>query len=125
MTAPLRYGDDIRSKSRPRSRRWSKYLPSYSFRLYVTGETTLSREAEANLRALCKNRLMDDYEIEIVDILESPALAEEEHIIATPTVMRLAPLPSLRVIGDLSDEEGAARAFGLPDRRFTMSGESE
>ena len=100
-------------------------MSSYSFRLYVTGETTLSREAEANLRALCKNRLVDDYEIEIVDILESPALAEEEHIVATPTVIRLAPSPPLRVIGDLSDEEGAASAFGLPDRRFTMSGESE
>ena len=111
--------------SRPRSRRWSKGLPSYSFRLYVTGETTLSREAEANLRALCKNRLVDDYEIEIVDILESPALAEEEHIIATPTIMRLAPSPRLRVIGNLSDEEQAARAFGLPGRRITLSGEAE
>ncbi len=100
--------------SRPRSLVGARGLPNYSFRLYVTGETTLSREAEANLRALCKNRLVDDYEIEIVDILENPALAEEEQIIATPTIMRLAPSPRLRVIGDLSDEERAARAFGLP-----------
>ena len=89
-------------------------MSSYSFRLYVTGETTLSREAESNLRALCKNRL-DDYEIEIVDILERPDVAEKEHIIATPTVMRLAPTPRLRVIGDLSDQERAALAFGLPE----------
>ena len=99
-------------------------MSSYSFRLYVTGETTLSREAESNLRALCKNRL-DDYEIEIVDILESPDAAEKEHIIATPTVMRLAPLPRLRVIGDLSDQERAAEAFGLPEPAIPMRGEAE
>ncbi len=89
-------------------------MTSYSFRLYVTGETVLSREAESNLRALCKNHLVDDYEIEIIDILERPDVAEEEHIIATPTVMRISPPPFLRVIGDLSDQERAARAFGLP-----------
>ncbi len=97
-------------------------MSSYSFRMYVTGETTLSREAEANLRALCKNRLVDDYEIEIVDILERSALAEEEQIIATPTIMRLAPLPRLRVIGDLSDHERAARAFGLPGPAISDEG---
>lgn len=89
-------------------------LTSYSFRLYVTGETVLSREAESNLRALCKNHLVDDYEIEIIDILERPDVAEEEHIIATPTVMRLSPPPFLRVIGDLSDQERAAYVLGLP-----------
>ncbi len=89
-------------------------MHSYSFRLYVTGETTLSREAEANLRALCENRLEDHYEIEIIDILENPDVADEEHIIATPTVMRIAPPPFLRVIGDLSDQERAAYVLGLP-----------
>ena len=90
-------------------------MTSYSFRLYVTGETTLSREAEANLRALCKSRLASHYEIEVVDILERPDVAEDEYIIATPTIVRLAPPPRLRVIGDLSDPERAAHAFGLPD----------
>ena len=98
-------------------------MSSYSFRLYVTGETTLSREAESNLHALCKNRL-DDYEIEIVDILERPDVAEKEHIIATPTVMRLAPSPHLRVIGDLSDQERAALAFGLPEPGASRRGDS-
>ena len=90
-------------------------MTAYSFRLYVTGETTLSREAEANLRALCKNRLVSNYEIEVVDVVERPDVAEEDQIIATPTVVRLAPPPSLRVIGDLSDQERAALAFGLAD----------
>ena len=86
----------------------------YSFRLYVTGETTLSQKAEANLRALCKDRLEGHFEIEIVDVLHKPELAEEEQIIATPTVVRLAPAPRLRVIGDLADRKRAADAFGFP-----------
>jgi circadian clock protein KaiB len=99
-------------------------VTNYSFRLYVTGDTTLSQEAEANLRALCKRRLVGSYEIDVVDILESPDAAEDEYIIATPTVLRLAPPPRLRVIGDLSDQERAAHAFGLPDADDSHQGET-
>jgi circadian clock protein KaiB len=98
-------------------------VTSYSFRLYVTGETPLSLDAESNLRALCKNRLLNGFEIEIVDILQRPDVAEEEQIIATPTVVRLAPKPRLRVIGDLSDQEKAARVFGLPSAGAPRQGE--
>jgi circadian clock protein KaiB len=98
-------------------------VTSYLFRLYVTGETTLSRDAEANLRALCKDRLVKLYEIEIVDILQRPDVAEEEQIIATPTVVRLDPPPRLRVIGDLSDQEQAAHAFGLPSAGAPRQGQ--
>jgi circadian clock protein KaiB len=99
-------------------------VADYSFRLYVTGDTTLSREAETNLRALCKGRLDGRYEIEIVDVLERPDVAEEEQIIATPTVVRLAPPPRLRVIGDLSDRERATDAFGLPDAHDSREGDT-
>ena len=99
-------------------------VADYSFKLYVTGDTTLSQEAETNLRALCNDRLDGRYEIEIVDVLERPDVAEEELIIATPTVVRLAPPPRLRVIGDLSDREQAADAFGLPDVHDSREGET-
>jgi circadian clock protein KaiB len=99
-------------------------VADYSFRLYVTGDTTLSQEAETNLRALCKDRLDGRHEIEIVDVLERPDVAEEELVIATPTVVRLAPPPRLRVIGDLSDRELAADAFGLPRPDDSRQGEA-
>jgi circadian clock protein KaiB len=97
---------------------------SYSFRLYVTGRTLLSQEAETNLRALCRRRLAGHFEIEIVDVLERPDVAEEEQIMATPTIVRLAPSPRVRVIGDLSDQERAAHAFGLPDLSDSQQGET-
>ena len=89
---------------------------AYSFRLYVAGQTERSQAAEANLRALCESRLPGGYELEVIDATEQPGLAEEQRILATPTVVRLAPLPQRRVIGDMSDHQRAAYALGLPGR---------
>ena len=89
-------------------------MSSFVFRLYVAGQTERSQAAEANLRALCESRLPGGYELEVIDAAEQPARAEEQRILATPTVVRLAPLPQRRVIGDLSDERRAASALGLP-----------
>jgi circadian clock protein KaiB len=37
--------------------------------------------------------------------LERPQLAEDEKILATPTVVKELPMPIRRIIGDLSDAE--------------------
>lgn len=98
----------------------------YSFRLYVTGQSERSQTAVANLRALCESRLPGSYELEVIDTAERPGLAEEQRILATPTVVRLAPLPQRRVIGDLSDHHRAAYALGLPLRPgMTRQGDEE
>jgi circadian clock protein KaiB len=86
----------------------------YSFRLYVAGQTERSQAAEANLRAICDNHLGGRYDLEVVDAVDRPDLAEAERILATPTVIRLAPLPQRRVIGDLSDHRRAAAALAIP-----------
>ncbi|SCK35002.1 circadian clock KaiB family protein [Streptomyces sp. WMMB 322] len=88
---------------------------SYAFCLYVAGHSERSRAAEANLRALARARLPGGYELEVVDVVARPGLAEEQRILATPTVVRHLPLPELRVIGDLSDPPRVALALGLPD----------
>ncbi|MFC4589575.1 circadian clock KaiB family protein [Sphaerisporangium corydalis] len=89
-------------------------MTTYSFRLYVAGTTERSKAAEANLRFLCDERLAGACEVEVVDVAERPDLAEEGRVLATPTVVRLAPPPVLRVVGDLSDHGRAAAALGLP-----------
>ncbi len=88
---------------------------TYRFILFVTGRTRRSERASINLRRLCAERLPDhSYEIDIVDVLDHPGQAETERVIATPTVIRTAPLPRRRVIGDLSIAEQAAHALDLP-----------
>ncbi|MEU6677929.1 circadian clock KaiB family protein [Streptomyces sp. NPDC046853] len=88
---------------------------AYSFTLFVAGATERSDAAQSNLRTLCDSRLVDMYELDVIDVIEQPELAEEHHILATPTVIRRTPLPQRRVIGDLSDQRRAALALGLAD----------
>jgi CheY-like chemotaxis protein len=63
-------------------------MVKYLIKLYVTGETTRSFRAIANLRRVCEEELSGQYELVVIDILERPQLAEDEKILATPTVVK-------------------------------------
>jgi circadian clock protein KaiB len=93
-------GDGLRSRA-PREGALSKYV----LRLYVTGKTARAEQAIENLRKICDEELEGRYDVEIIDVLESPELAEEEKILATPTLIKRLPPPLRRVIGDLSQKE--------------------
>ncbi len=41
----------------------------------------------------------------MIDVLANPQLAEDDKILATPTLIKALPPPLRRVIGDLSDNE--------------------
>ena len=78
-------------------------MATYVLKLYVTGQTPRSERAIVNLRRICETELQNQYDLVIIDILERPRLAEEERIIATPTLIKELPQPLRRIIGDLSD----------------------
>ena len=80
-------------------------LSSYLLKLYVTGTSSRTERAIANLRRICENELRGQYELEIIDVLEHPQVAEDDKILATPTLIKQLPPPLRRVIGDLSDTE--------------------
>jgi len=77
----------------------------------VTGSTPRSQLAAANLRRICEAELGAEYDLEIIDVLEHPQIAEDQRILATPTLVKQLPPPLRRVIGDLSDREKVL--FGL------------
>jgi circadian clock protein KaiB len=77
----------------------------YLLRLYVTGQTPNSTRALANIKHICANEIDDAYELEVIDILKTPQLAEDDRIIATPTLVKKLPAPLRRLIGDLSNRE--------------------
>jgi circadian clock protein KaiB len=83
------------------------------FRLYVTGRSTKSLNAIANLKKICDEYLPNRYEIEVIDLLTKPLLAEEAQIIAIPTLIRVLPEPIRRVIGDLSNKEKVLLALEI------------
>jgi circadian clock protein KaiB len=80
-------------------------LSKYTLTLYVTGTSPRTAIAIENLNRICAQELDGQYELEIVDVLENPQRAEDEKILATPTLIKQLPPPLRRVIGDLSDKE--------------------
>jgi circadian clock protein KaiB len=78
---------------------------SYSLRLYVAGQTPKSVVALRNLKEICEQHLLGRYDIEVIDLLENPQLAQGDQILAIPTLVRRLPEPIKKIIGDLSNTE--------------------
>ena len=81
------------------------FLSKYVLTLYVTGTSPRTRIAIENLNRICADELAGRYELEIVDVLQHPQRAEDDRILATPTLIKQLPPPLRRVIGDLSDKD--------------------
>ena len=85
----------------------------FRFRLYVAGDTRNSEQAIFNLKALCGAYLANCHEIEVVDIARHPDRALADGIFMTPTLVKLAPAPSRRIVGTLSQTQPVLQALGL------------
>lgn len=77
----------------------------WHLRLYVAGMTPTAKRALANLREIAETHLAEKYEVEVIDLLERPGLAEGEQIFAVPTLVRKLPQPLRKIVGDLSNTE--------------------
>ena len=78
---------------------------TWELRLYVAGQTPKSVTALANLKKYCEQHLKGRYQLEVIDLLVHPQLAEGDQILAIPTLVRKVPEPIRKIIGDLSNEE--------------------
>lgn len=90
-------------------------MDRYVLKLYITGLTSRSQRAVATLQRLCDSELAGRYELMVVDVLEQPELAEQDKVLATPTVIKEHPEPQRRIIGDLSDAARVLAALDLHD----------
>jgi circadian clock protein KaiB len=82
-------------------------------RLYIADGAPNSTQAIANLAAICKEHLGDSFELEIIDVLEHPVRALADGIVVTPTLSKLLPLPTAKIVGNLSDTDGVLHALGI------------
>jgi circadian clock protein KaiB len=78
---------------------------TYILKLYVAGNTPNSMRALNTLREILESEFKGVYALKVIDVLKSPQLAEEDKILATPTLSKILPPPVRRIIGDLSDRE--------------------
>ncbi len=74
-------------------------------RLYVAGQTPKSLVALQNLKKICQDHLQGRYRLHVIDLVKTPQLAQDDQILAIPTLVRNLPQPIRKIIGDLSDTQ--------------------
>lgn len=87
--------------------------PEYVLRLFITGASPNSVRAINNIRSICETYLSGRYSLQIIDVYQEAALAQEEQLIALPLLVRKRPLPERKMIGDLSQTEKVLKSLGL------------
>ncbi|MEO0456361.1 MAG: circadian clock protein KaiB [Cyanobacteria bacterium P01_A01_bin.114] len=78
---------------------------TYILKLYVAGNTPNSIRALKTLNNILEQEFQGVYALKVIDVLKNPQLAEEDKILATPTLAKILPPPVRKIIGDLSDRE--------------------
>ena len=86
----------------------------YRLHLYVTGASSLSRQAIANVKQLCEQYLRGRYELEVIDLYQQPQAAVQAQVLVAPTLVKSFPLPVRRLIGTLSDQRDVLRVLDVP-----------
>ena len=82
-------------------------------RLYIANSAPNSAKAVANLAAICKEYLQDNFKLEVVDVLEFPQRALADGILVTPSLTKLSPYPSAKIVGNLGDRASVLHALGI------------
>lgn len=85
----------------------------YILNLYVTGMSPGSLKAIENLKSICEKYLQGKYRLEITDILKYPETMYENDLIASPTLIKRAPAPVKKLIGDLSNRERVLKLLSI------------
>ncbi|MBK1665287.1 circadian clock protein KaiB [Rhodospirillum rubrum] len=87
--------------------------PIVHLTLYICGETLRSRNALHSVERI-RHAYGPGCAIRVVDVIDNPVEAEEQRILATPTLVRDLPQPRRRVVGDLIDVDQVCRILDLP-----------
>jgi circadian clock protein KaiB len=84
-----------------------------SLRLFVAGDSLDSSAAIANLKGLFPNGASSQAEVEIVDVQREPARGAREGVLVTPTLLKLSPAPTCRILGNLKNRDALLRLLGV------------
>ncbi len=79
----------------------------------------------AHLRNILETDFKGVYALKVIDVLKNPQLAEEDKILATPTLSKILPPPVRRIIGDLSDREKVLIGLDLLYEELSEEGLSD
>ena len=89
------------------------FSKTYVLKLYIAGNTPNSVRALKTLQDILEQDFQGIYALKVIDVLQNPQLAEEDKIMATPTLAKVLPPPVRKIIGDLSDREKVLTGLDL------------
>ena len=98
---------------------------TYVLKLYVAGNTPNSIRALKTLNDILEQDFQGVYALKVIDVLKNPQLAEEDKILATPTLSKVLPPPVRKIIGDLSDRERVLIGLDLLYEELNVENELE
>jgi len=77
-------------------------MSRFIFRLFVSGQDPKHQRVADGLTKLLRGQCGERCQLDVVDVRRQPEMAEEDNVLATPTLVRVEPLPALRVVGELA-----------------------
>jgi circadian clock protein KaiB len=93
----------VKNKTKVNGKSSVNHEPALQLRLYVAGQTPKSLAALSNLKRICAEHVDGKYQLEVIDLIKNPQLAQGDQILAIPTLVRNLPVPIRKIIGDLSN----------------------
>ncbi len=96
----------------------------YIFKLFLAGLGPEDQTKIVNLKKILKSTFEDDFNLEVVNVLENPELAESQEIVATPTMIRETPVPVQKSMINLrkSDDEISSEIAAMKEDNPGMKG---
>ncbi|MDJ0553473.1 MAG: circadian clock KaiB family protein [Microcoleaceae cyanobacterium MO_207.B10] len=93
-------------------------VEGYVLRLFISGNSVATQRTLENLHHILETSLSYPYTLKVIDVFKHPEQAEIDQITATPTLIRIWPLPVRRIVGEFDDMETILRLLQVSDSRF-------
>jgi circadian clock protein KaiB len=77
----------------------------YVLKLYTVESCSTGVLALRNLKEIISQESKTVFQLEVIDVRKNPQMAEDDKILAIPTLIKKLPPPIKKIIGDLSDKE--------------------
>jgi circadian clock protein KaiB len=85
----------------------------YKFRLYIIEGMAKTQKTIKKLKIFLKDNFDDNYILRIINVIDNPKQAEADKVFATPTLIKKAPPPEVKIIGDLDASEKIQNLLGI------------
>ena len=85
----------------------------YILRLFVAGHTHNTENILQSLHELLEKYLGSPYTLKVIDVLTHPEQAEIHHVSATPTLVKVLPKPTKRIVGNMNSRERILHMLGI------------